>query len=144
MIDTLEEILANDQIFYVNSWEINSFVKKFTANWIELESAKYSHVHSQPEAWLYSQFVYYLTQFNGEFAKKANQFLIEKQFDPGCVGLHIRRTDKIQEAEYHGIEEYMKEVDKYFDSKGMFRMPLEKCVVLMSDEPALIKEAKEK
>ncbi len=34
------------------------------------------------------------------------------------VAIHIRRTDKISEASFHQVEEYMKYVEEYFLVSG--------------------------
>lgn len=61
--------------------------------------------------------------------------------------VHVRRTDKVgTEAAYHGLEEYMKEVDFYYDTyelrhKGSLPKDYVRMVYLASDEPEVLKEA---
>jgi len=68
----------------------------------------------------------------------------KKNFSPECVGIHVRRTDKIQEAKYYSLEDYMKQVDLYLVSNGKKPSSGQKhCVVVMTDEPKVINEAVE-
>lgn len=58
----------------------------------------------------------------------------------------MRRTDKIgSEAAFHSLEEYMVEVERFFDLYEQIRgKPMTRNVYLASDEVTVLKEAKEK
>ena len=64
------------------------------------------------------------------------------------MGVHVRRSDKLDsEAAYHSLEEYMNEVDQFYDMKEMLvnKNTLQKrCVYLATDEPEVLEEAKSK
>ena len=65
--------------------------------------------------------------------------------------VHVRRTDKVgTEAAFHGIEEYMKHVDVWFDQLDM-RLSKQKSatkatrrVYLASDDPSVLPDARKK
>ena len=80
-------------------------------------------------------------KFNDMFKVKAAETAkqIGFKFD-SCVGVHVRRTDKITEAKYYDLSEYMKHVDLYFDKHSN----ASKCIFLMSDDLNVKVEAKTK
>ena len=72
---------------------------------------------------------------------------IERDPFKPMVGIHIRRTDKIiEEAQYHGIEEYMTYVEEYFlrqeMKNGVIIFP--KQVFIASDDPMVFAELRQK
>lgn len=104
----------------------------------EINLGYFNKTQKQAVALLIGQFVGYIMQFNDRFkvkaAKKAKH--IGFQFDR-CVGVHVRRTDKILESKYYELSEYMKHVDVYFE-----RHPnKQRCVFLMTDDAKVIVEA---
>ena len=60
--------------------------------------------------------------------------------------MHVRRTDKFEEANNQGIEKYMEAVDELYDQLEMKENKKVKPrrVFLASDEPAVITEARQK
>jgi len=137
--------IIHDQVLIVNNWDINLEVKKFMANWTLAHATELTNQSADPQAWIYSQFIYYMTRFKPSFMRKVSEFLEKKNFSPECVGIHVRRTDKIQEANYYSLEDYMKQVELYLVSNRQKPVLGQKhCVVVTSDEPKVINEAVEK
>ncbi len=62
------------------------------------------------------------------------------------VGIHVRRTDKISEASFHQVEEYMKYVEEYFEFLEIKeRKTLDaKRVYVASDDPTVLEECRKK
>ena len=57
----------------------------------------------------------------------------------------MRRTDKlIREAAFYGIDEYMVHVEKWYEQLSLTQTVEQKRVFIATDEPTVIKEAKEK
>lgn len=57
----------------------------------------------------------------------------------------MRRTDKVgTEAAYHGIDEYMAEVDEYYNQLELKQKVDKRRVYLASDDPKVISDAKTK
>lgn len=66
-------------------------------------------------------------------------------FKKPIVGVHIRRTDKVgTEAAFHGIEEYMRAVDEYYDQLEMVEKIDKRRIFLASDDPKVIDETRKK
>ncbi len=66
-------------------------------------------------------------------------------FNP-YVGIHVRRTDKISEASFHQVEEYMKYVEEYYEFLEIReRKTLDvKRVYVASDDPKVLEECRKK
>lgn len=59
--------------------------------------------------------------------------------------VHVRRTDKVgTEAAYHGIDEYMKYVDEYFDLLETKQSVGKRKIFLASDDSSVATEARQK
>lgn len=77
--------------------------------------------------------------------KIINDKTTQLKFQNKCVGVHVRRTDKVgTEAAFHSLKEYMDEVELFFkiqtiDNPGSSH----KCVYLATDEISVLKEAKQ-
>lgn len=57
----------------------------------------------------------------------------------------MRRTDKVgTEAAFHGIEEYMTEVDEYYNQLELKQNVEKRRIYLASDDPKVIADAKNK
>ena len=80
--------------------------------------------HGQPFVWWIGQFCKYLFRFTDKLQTEIARRTHDLGFRKPIVGVHIRRTDKIDyEAQSHSAEEYMYWVDLYFNKlslrKGM-------------------------
>lgn len=59
--------------------------------------------------------------------------------------VHVRRTDKVNlEAAFHSLDEYMKHVNEYFDLLEQRKSVIKRRIYLATDDPLVIKEAREK
>ena len=62
-----------------------------------------------------------------------------------CYSVQVRRTDKINaEAAFHGINEYMVHVEEWYEQLSLTQTVEQRRVFIATDEPTVIKEAKEK
>lgn len=84
------------------------------------------------------QFVNYIMRYNDDFQAKAKEFARKIGFKKGCVGVHVRRTDKKNEAKLYQLAEYMRHVDLYYVKHSNDT----KCVYLITDEKAVLMEAR--
>ena len=102
-------------------------------------------LHGDPVVWWISQFLKYILRPR----KKTIRYLrnIEKQRNDQLpmVGLHIRRSDKLEkEAQFHPVEKYMEHVNQYFK---ILNLKCTNCssikqVYISSDDPKAIVELK--
>ncbi|CAH8489498.1 unnamed protein product [Schistosoma turkestanicum] len=125
-----------------------------------------SHLHGAPFVWFIGQLAKFLMRPAFDLSE-ASKILTDQTENP-IVGVHIRRTDKlIWEARFHSLEEYITEVENYFqfidaerqmmsrteewksDIKSPFNhnvqhqlRPVKRRVYLATDEPSLFDEAR--
>ncbi|XP_041354464.1 alpha-(1,6)-fucosyltransferase-like [Gigantopelta aegis] len=107
-----------------------------------------TRLHGDPPVWWIGQFVKYLMRPQKNLKEEIERTKQKLQFKNPIVGVHVRRTDKVGvEAAFHSIEEYMAYVDDYYD-KLEARKPellnVQRRVYLATDDPNLLKEAREK
>lgn len=95
--------------------------------------------------WWAGQLLSYLTRPNESFRKIINDKTVELKFKNSCVGVHVRRTDKVgTEAAFHSLKEYMDEVEQFFKIQTISESKSShKCVYLATDEISVLKEAKQ-
>lgn len=102
--------------------------------------------HGDPFIWWAGNILSYLMRFNEEFSQTVRAKSKQLGFQNLCVGVHVRRTDKVgTEAAFHGLDEYMKHVEEfftYYDSVKGFRVP--RMVYLATDELDVLKEARQR
>jgi hypothetical protein len=99
--------------------------------------------HGYPFVWFVGQFLQYLmrpSQQLGEYLEERRKFL---NISHPIVGVHIRRTDKLQqEASYHSVEEYMTQVEEWYDRREtMYGKKEEKRVYLATDDQTALNQA---
>ncbi|KFD49892.1 hypothetical protein M514_09221 [Trichuris suis] len=105
-------------------------------------------LHSYPPAWWAGELISYLMRYNSEMADKLEQMATLYNFSYPVVGIHVRRTDKVgTEATFHRLEEYMVEVEKWYDiqvyKNSSFLSPAQKRkVYIATDDPSLFSEAR--
>jgi len=105
--------------------------------------------NKNPEAFVLGQFTTYLMRYNDTLESEARSQRLTKEIRPDCVGVHVRRSDKIKEAPYHQLSEYMAKVKAHqsrlsFDLIKSFFTDRKKCVVLITDEVQVVQKAAEK
>ncbi|CAG0913374.1 unnamed protein product [Notodromas monacha] len=101
--------------------------------------------HGDPPAWWIGQMIFFLTRYQPDTDKfiTENQIKIGFHTDTPIVGVHIRRTDKVgSEAAFHSVDEYMVEVEDWFQNHDVERYPLAavpRRVYVASDDPEVFK-----
>lgn len=102
-----------------------------------------SRLHPDPAAWWIGQFVQYVLRYQPATQEMIDRVMTDLQISSGpIVGVHVRRTDKISEAEFHDLPEYMAVVKDYYNRKSNNGSEKVKPrIFLASDEPTVIAEA---
>ncbi|KAI3383725.1 hypothetical protein SNEBB_005563 [Seison nebaliae] len=103
--------------------------------------------HGNPFAWFASHFMNYLLRPSTWLKNRIDSKLKELGYRRPIVGVHVRRTDKIKrEAKFHEIDEYMREVEMFFNQLEFNeeRVLEERLVYLATDDRKLFDEAKRK
>lgn len=90
-----------------------------------------------------AHFLSYMMRYRSDFNSRLMEYVIKKKVDSSCVGLHVRRTDKVARKESHPLEVsgYMDKVADYYRLKpaGMRR-----CVYIATDDRQVIHEVVQK
>jgi glycoprotein 6-alpha-L-fucosyltransferase len=102
--------------------------------------------HGDPFIWWAGQVLQYLMRFNKDFETQISDVRRKIGFNTPCVGVHVRRTDKVgTEAAFHGIDEYMPHVEEFFRLQDLINeKQLKRVVYLATDDVQVIKDAKER
>ncbi|CAH1263842.1 FUT8 [Branchiostoma lanceolatum] len=99
-------------------------------------------LHGNPSVWFIAQFVLYLQRYQPYLQQDIEETAQKLGFQHPIVGIHVRRTDKINtEAAYHSIAEYMEWVEEYYQLLQKTQEVKKKRVYLATDEPNLLTEA---
>ncbi|XP_053639952.2 alpha-(1,6)-fucosyltransferase [Cherax quadricarinatus] len=107
-------------------------------------SERLIHLHGNPGAWWLGQFLKYMFRLQPYMQHSMNKREQALNFQHPIVGVHVRRTDKINEAQYYQLEEYMEQVEEYFAGLQVFNPNVTRRIYLASDEPRVFEEAKKK
>ncbi|VVC25201.1 Hypothetical protein CINCED_3A008581 [Cinara cedri] len=101
-------------------------------------------LHGDPGVWWIGQFLKYMLRPQKSISDKITAYAERIKFRTPCVGVHVRRTDKIKsEAALHNLDEYMYHVGEYYKIKELYDgRPCEKRIYLATDEPQVFDEAK--
>ena len=84
-------------------------------------------MHGAPIVWFIGQILKFLMRPSSEIQNFIDQSKKRFKFNSPIVGVHVRRTDKINtEASYHSLSEYMVHVEEYFDRLDMVNERLNK------------------
>lgn len=104
--------------------------------------------HNNPFVWWAGEILTFLMRFSRNFEKELKETTRDIGLRRPCVGVHVRRTDKIgTEAALHHLDEYMKHVKDYFDLYSLIHpndKQFDKIVYLASDELSVMDEANQK
>ncbi|XP_063427780.1 alpha-(1,6)-fucosyltransferase-like [Mytilus trossulus] len=102
-------------------------------------------LHGNPSVWWIGQIVKYLTRPQPHLQKDIESVNQRLKFSGPIVGVHVRRTDKVgTEAAFHGIDEYMKYVEEYYDLLETKQKVEKRKIFLASDDPSVATEARQK
>ncbi|XP_025104219.1 alpha-(1,6)-fucosyltransferase-like isoform X1 [Pomacea canaliculata] len=100
--------------------------------------------HGDPPVWWIGQLLRYLMRPQKHLQENIEQSAKEMGFKKPIVGVHVRRTDKLfGEAAFHSLEEYMHHVEDYYQQLEHHTGPLTRRVYLATDDPNVLKEARE-
>ncbi|XP_043204524.1 alpha-(1,6)-fucosyltransferase-like [Amphibalanus amphitrite] len=104
-----------------------------------------ARLHGDPSVWFTAQFVRYLMRPQQHLQNDLDAFVKRVQLRNPCVGIHVRRTDKVgTEAAFHPIEEYMQHVHEFYERRQMEAGGGDgsrRCVYLASDDPSVFQDA---
>lgn len=79
-------------------------------------------LHGSPFVWFIGQILRYIMKPSDEIEQFLHSKRNEFHFESPIVGVHVRRTDKINtEASFHSLSEYMVHVEDYFDRLELFK-----------------------
>ena len=100
-------------------------------------------LHGDPIVWWVAQFLKYMLRPQDNTVQFLNEMEGDRDLKQPMVGIHIRRTDKLdKEAGFHDVEEYMIYVKEYFQqleiNTGSIVSP--KLVYVASDDPHVLSE----
>ncbi|VBB31464.1 unnamed protein product, partial [Acanthocheilonema viteae] len=100
-------------------------------------------LHSSAPAFFISQFIRYLMRPSAVFAKEIDRAVKKVPFNKGpIVGLHIRRTDKINtEASFHDLTEYMNWTENWFRiEEYRTQSSVKRRIYIATDDPEVFNE----
>ncbi|XP_055864772.1 alpha-(1,6)-fucosyltransferase-like [Biomphalaria glabrata] len=95
--------------------------------------------HGNPSAWWVGQLAAYIMRPTPEYQQELNELTERLDLEGLYVGIHVRRTDKIIEAAYHELKEYMQYVEQYYEN---LQTPVLKRKVFLASDENLIDEAR--
>lgn len=102
-----------------------------------------STFHGDPAVWWIGQVITYLLRMQPDIERDVLNAGKKMGFQNPIVGLHVRRTDKINlEAAYHSIEEYMSHVKEFYDQMDRRRSNITRRVYLATDDANVLPDAK--
>lgn len=92
--------------------------------------------------WIYEMAIKMAPLVREDFQKVSESL----KFENPIVGVHIRRTDKLDqgEAKLHSIEEYMDPVDGYYDKLELTDKDVNRRVYLATEDPKVLQELQSK
>lgn len=97
--------------------------------------------HGNPAAWWIGQFVQYALRPNSMTQKKTLEKIRKLGFEGPIVGVHVRRTDKLnKEAKFYGVEEYMEHVEEWFNAYEHRHPGIQRRIYIATDEPAVLNQ----
>ncbi|XP_042856790.1 alpha-(1,6)-fucosyltransferase-like [Penaeus japonicus] len=103
------------------------------------------NAHSDPFAWWMGQFFQYSMRLTGAFQDYVEKLGARLGYKGPIVGVHVRRTDKLnREARLIKLEEYMEAVDDFFDDLEVREKVATRRIYLATDDPRVLQEAKKK
>uniref|UniRef100_H2YS60 GT23 domain-containing protein n=1 Tax=Ciona savignyi TaxID=51511 RepID=H2YS60_CIOSA len=101
-------------------------------------------VLADPLTWWTGQVMNYLFRLKESMSKEVEDFKTKTGFGHPIVGIHVRRTDKIKEANYQDLNSYMEYAINWYDQYVIRHGNVRRKIYLASDDPAIMEEAKSK
>jgi len=97
-------------IIDIRSPEIFMMFNNLAVKLIQVSGRSLQVKNKNPEAFVLGQFTTYLMRYNDTLESEARSQRLTKEIRSDCVGVHVRRSDKIKEGSYHQLSEYMAKV----------------------------------
>lgn len=111
-------------------------------------------LHDSPAAWWVGQLVNYVMRYQPKVRSLVEWAKKRARISSGpIVGVQVRRTDKIREANYQDLQKYMAEAEKFFDGLDKAHgkkldtkigKKFRRRIFLATDEPRVLHEARSK
>ncbi|ERL96089.1 alpha-(1,6)-fucosyltransferase [Dendroctonus ponderosae] len=102
-----------------------------------------TRLHGDPAVWWVGQILKYLLRPREKTASMIQKAMNKLGYEKPIVGVHVRRTDKVgTEAAFHPLEEYMVEVEEYYNQLELKGPVIVRRIYLASDDPKVLSEAK--
>lgn len=101
-----------------------------------------THMVGDPQAWWMGQILKHMLKVAHK--KKFDAMSLKINFNIPIVGVQIIRHEKEEERTKFPLEAYMEHVEEYFDILELTKKVPKRRILLSTDEPDVIKEAKEK
>lgn len=90
-----------------------------------------------PNLWWISQIVKFLLRRKPAVQQTLEAASAKLGFKKPIVGVHVRRSDKVGEAEFYPIEKYMTWVDEFYDILELTQKVDKRRIFLASDEVSI-------
>lgn len=100
--------------------------------------------HRDPYSWWYGQIVAYVLRLQDSSRQLVEDFKKNNGYKHPIVAIHIRRTDKKQEAAFHLVEEYMQHAEEFYSALALKGVAAKKRVFIATDDPSVISAIKSK
>lgn len=90
--------------------------------------------------WFHGQIEEFLLKLKSHYKHHIEKTAKQIGFKHPIVGVHIRRTDKIVEADFRSILRYMEKVEEFYDILELTQKIDKRRIYLATDEPAVIEK----
>ncbi|XP_069976915.1 alpha-(1,6)-fucosyltransferase [Penaeus vannamei] len=108
-------------------------------------SERLARLHGDPFAWWVGQFFQYAMRMNSHFEEYIRHLALRIGFERPIVGIQIRRTDKMTNGlTFIPLKTFMDAVAEFYDDLELRQKVRTRRVFVATDDPSVIKEAKEK
>jgi glycoprotein 6-alpha-L-fucosyltransferase len=98
----------------------------------------------EPDIWWVGQILKFLTRLRPNYQKLVRKTAAKIGIKSPIAGVHIRRGNKAKEVWLEPLENYMNKVKEFYDIIELSRQIDQKRVFIVTDEPSVIDEVKQK
>jgi len=119
----------------------NNVIDRKLANYLPKNiGSELINLLDNPISWFHSQFVGYIMRPQPRLKKYNENFKREIDYGHPIVGVHVRRTDKLdhKEAFLNPLSDYMLHVKDYFDKSELISNVSQRLVYVASDDPSVL------
>jgi glycoprotein 6-alpha-L-fucosyltransferase len=119
------------------------FVRKMAADLPKEFGSDIIKLVDSPMSWFHSHFMGYILRPQKRLIKHLQDFKKSLNFRHPIVGVHVRRTDKLQrEAVFHSNSQYMIHVKDFYDKLELNQKVDHRLVYIASDDPTVMSQLK--